>query len=160
MQTKEDIHKRNWFSKGRKGTTFVNFCGTNECTLRLERWLDSPDHWKLTTSTEWVWSRSWTHREWLKEVNFCGTNECTLRKERVARTRGWPKLYSSYVVVVGATEQPVSSAEEALSWLEVGNTARITGATQMNQRSSRSHAVFTILISKLLLHQECVMMSL
>ena len=51
-------------------------------------------------------------------------------------------------VVVGTTEQPVSSTEEALRWLEVGNTARVTGATQMNQRSSRSHAIFTLLIGK------------
>ena len=50
----------------------------------------------------------------------------------------------THTVVIGCTEHQVYSAEEALSLLEVGNAARITGATQMNQRSSRSHAIFTV----------------
>ncbi len=53
------------------------------------------------------------------------------------------------VVVMGVSEHLVSDAEEALGWLGLGNTARITAATKMNQRSSRSHALFTIHISKL-----------
>ena len=52
-------------------------------------------------------------------------------------------------VLLGAMEHIVCSADEALSWLESGNTARVTAATQMNQRSSRSHAVFTVHIGKL-----------
>ena len=47
-------------------------------------------------------------------------------------------------VLVGALELEVKSADEALGWLEAGNTARVTAATCMNQRSSRSHAVFTL----------------
>ena len=50
--------------------------------------------------------------------------------------------------VVGCSEQLVQSAEEALGWLGIGNAARVTGVTQMNQRSSRSHAVFTVHISE------------
>lgn len=50
--------------------------------------------------------------------------------------------------MIGCSEQLVKNAEEALVWLGVGNAARITGVTQMNKRSSRSHAVFTIHISK------------
>ena len=45
-------------------------------------------------------------------------------------------------------EVEVNSADEALGWLEAGNTARVTAATQMNQRSSRSHAVFTLHIGE------------
>ena len=52
------------------------------------------------------------------------------------------------LVVIGAMEIEVNSADEALGWLEVGNTARVTAATQMNQRSSRSHAVFTLHIGE------------
>ena len=52
-------------------------------------------------------------------------------------------------VVMGVSEHLVSDAEEALGWLGVGNAARITGATGMNQRSSRSHAVFTVHVSTL-----------
>lgn len=55
----------------------------------------------------------------------------------------------SNLVLYGAVEHVVFSAEEALGWLEAGNTARVTAATQMNQRSSRSHAVFTVHIGEL-----------
>uniref|UniRef100_A0A8C3WKQ8 Kinesin family member 27 n=1 Tax=Catagonus wagneri TaxID=51154 RepID=A0A8C3WKQ8_9CETA len=47
-------------------------------------------------------------------------------------------------VIVGAKECQVESAEEVLSLLEMGNAARRTGTTQMNEHSSRSHAIFTI----------------
>ncbi|XP_032532486.1 kinesin-like protein KIF27 isoform X5 [Chiroxiphia lanceolata] len=49
-------------------------------------------------------------------------------------------------VIVGAKEFQVECADEVLSLLESGNAARRTGTTQMNEHSSRSHAVFTISI--------------
>ncbi|XP_063505703.1 kinesin-like protein KIF27 isoform X4 [Pongo pygmaeus] len=49
-------------------------------------------------------------------------------------------------VIVGAKECHVESADEVMSLLEMGNAARHTGTTQMNEHSSRSHAVFTISI--------------
>ncbi|XP_042636611.1 kinesin-like protein KIF27 [Orycteropus afer afer] len=49
-------------------------------------------------------------------------------------------------VIVGAKECPVESADEVMSLLEMGNAARHTGTTQMNEHSSRSHAIFTISI--------------
>jgi hypothetical protein len=48
------------------------------------------------------------------------------------------------IVVSGVTEVPVSTVRDALQCLKVGNANRITGATKMNKRSSRSHAVFTL----------------
>ncbi|XP_058021703.1 kinesin-like protein KIF27 isoform X3 [Ahaetulla prasina] len=47
-------------------------------------------------------------------------------------------------VIVGAKDCQVESTEEVMSLLETGNAARHTGTTQMNEHSSRSHAVFTI----------------
>ncbi|XP_060055483.1 kinesin-like protein KIF27 isoform X2 [Erinaceus europaeus] len=47
-------------------------------------------------------------------------------------------------VIVGAKECQVESADEVISLLEMGNAARHTGTTQMNEHSSRSHAIFTI----------------
>ena len=38
----------------------------------------------------------------------------------------------------------MESADEVMSLLEMGNAARHTGTTQMNEHSSRSHAIFTI----------------
>ncbi|XP_064422496.1 kinesin-like protein KIF27 [Latimeria chalumnae] len=47
-------------------------------------------------------------------------------------------------VIIGAKECQVESADEVVSLLEAGNAARHTGTTQMNEHSSRSHAIFTI----------------
>lgn len=49
-------------------------------------------------------------------------------------------------VIVGAKECQVESMDEVMSLLEMGNAARHTGTTQMNEHSSRSHAIFTISI--------------
>lgn len=49
-------------------------------------------------------------------------------------------------VLVGAKDCQVENMAEVMSLLETGNAARHTGTTQMNEHSSRSHAVFTISI--------------
>ncbi|KAM4708217.1 kinesin-like protein KIF27 [Discoglossus pictus] len=49
-------------------------------------------------------------------------------------------------VIIGAKECQVESADEIMSLLESGSAARHTGTTQMNEHSSRSHAIFTIAI--------------
>lgn len=51
-----------------------------------------------------------------------------------------------FEVIVGAKEFQVECADEVISLLESGNAARHTGTTQMNEHSSRSHAIFTISI--------------
>ncbi|KAM9817173.1 kinesin-like protein kif7 [Neosynchiropus ocellatus] len=48
------------------------------------------------------------------------------------------------IVLSGVKECEVEGLDEVLSLLESGNTARHTGATQMNQNSSRSHTIFTL----------------
>ncbi|XP_072321803.1 kinesin-like protein kif7 [Eucyclogobius newberryi] len=48
------------------------------------------------------------------------------------------------IVLCGVKECEVEGLDEVLSFLESGNTARHTGATQMNPNSSRSHTIFTI----------------
>lgn len=52
------------------------------------------------------------------------------------------------LVVVGARESAVSSAEELLSLVEMSSAARQTCTTRMNDKSSRSHTVLTILINQ------------
>ncbi|XP_067827504.1 kinesin-like protein kif7 [Heptranchias perlo] len=47
-------------------------------------------------------------------------------------------------VLCGVKECEVEGLDEALSLLEIGNTAKHTGATQVNTHSSRSHTIFTI----------------
>ncbi|CAJ0947876.1 unnamed protein product [Ranitomeya imitator] len=51
-------------------------------------------------------------------------------------------------VIVGAKECQVESADEVMSLLDAGSAVRHTSTTQMNERSSRSHAIFTISISQ------------
>ncbi|KAH9630789.1 hypothetical protein HF086_001017 [Spodoptera exigua] len=52
------------------------------------------------------------------------------------------------VILPGITELPVTSTMETMMVLERGSSGRVTGSTAMNQASSRSHAVFTIVICK------------
>lgn len=50
--------------------------------------------------------------------------------------------------VIGATQQKVESAEEALLCLTRGMYRRVTGATAMNASSSRSHAIFSLIVEQ------------
>ncbi|XP_078494283.1 chromosome-associated kinesin KIF4 isoform X1 [Ciona intestinalis] len=48
--------------------------------------------------------------------------------------------------IIGLSEVLVSSPTETLEYMEVGNSARSTASTAMNSTSSRSHAIFTIVL--------------
>ena len=48
------------------------------------------------------------------------------------------------VKCVGLTEKYIVSMNEGIQLLVVGSKGRATGATAMNETSSRSHAIFTI----------------
>lgn len=50
------------------------------------------------------------------------------------------------VRIIGASMRPVRGVKEALGALRAGALARTTAATNMNSSSSRSHAVFTLLM--------------
>jgi kinesin family protein 2/24 len=52
------------------------------------------------------------------------------------------------VNVVGLTEKVVNSVDEVIKLIEHGNTARASGKTSANCNSSRSHAVFQIVLRK------------
>merc|ERR1712185_207832 len=53
---------------------------------------------------------------------------------------------SSGIYVEDLTEVQVSSHEEIEKLIAEGNKARSVAATRMNERSSRSHAIFTIML--------------
>ena len=48
------------------------------------------------------------------------------------------------IKIPGLTETPITSVEEAMTMLEKASGGRVTAATAMNARSSRSHAIFTL----------------
>uniref|UniRef100_UPI00398E6AC6 kinesin-like protein KIF27 n=1 Tax=Pristiophorus japonicus TaxID=55135 RepID=UPI00398E6AC6 len=51
-------------------------------------------------------------------------------------------------VIIGAKECEIETPDEMMSLLETGNAARHTGTTQMNEHSSRSHAIFTMYLNQ------------
>ncbi|XP_064537515.1 osmotic avoidance abnormal protein 3 [Drosophila montana] len=53
------------------------------------------------------------------------------------------------VTVPTLTTQAVMNAMDCYNWLSVGNKNRITGATLMNEKSSRSHTIFTISLEQI-----------
>ncbi|XP_067655399.1 kinesin-like protein KIF27 [Haliotis asinina] len=51
-------------------------------------------------------------------------------------------------VIIGVKEVECETLDDVMSLLESGSAARHTGSTQMNEHSSRSHSIFTIVISQ------------
>lgn len=68
--------------------------------------------------------------------------------DSVAGRRGGLKITeeAGQIVVQGVTVRVVHSAEEVLQCLHSGALARTTASTNMNSQSSRSHAIFTLII--------------
>lgn len=62
------------------------------------------------------------------------------------RIREFPRLG---MCILGATESIVSSPGDVARCLALGTLNRITGATEMNQRSSRSHTIFTLTLEQI-----------
>ncbi|CAI0405759.1 unnamed protein product [Linum tenue] len=63
---------------------------------------------------------------------------------------------SGVITLAGSTEVAVSSLEEMSACLEQGSLSRSTGSTNMNNQSSRSHAIFTITLEQMRkLHSDC-----
>ncbi|KAJ4962505.1 hypothetical protein NE237_022444 [Protea cynaroides] len=53
------------------------------------------------------------------------------------------------ITLAGSTEVAVSSLKEMAACLEQGSLSRATGSTNMNNQSSRSHAIFTITLEQM-----------
>ncbi|CAG2234318.1 KIF27 [Mytilus edulis] len=51
-------------------------------------------------------------------------------------------------VIIGAREVECESLDEIMSLLESGSSIRHTGSTQMNEHSSRSHSIFTVIVGQ------------
>ncbi|XP_057325623.1 kinesin-like protein KIF14 [Microplitis mediator] len=50
--------------------------------------------------------------------------------------------------VVDLSQHTVQSYEDLQTWLKVGNSQRATAATGMNEKSSRSHSIFSIIMTQ------------
>ena len=51
-------------------------------------------------------------------------------------------------VIIGAKEVECECLDEIMSLLETGSSVRHTGSTQMNEHSSRSHSIFTVVVGQ------------
>ncbi|XP_031778626.1 kinesin-like protein KIF14 isoform X2 [Nasonia vitripennis] len=50
--------------------------------------------------------------------------------------------------IVDLSQHTVQSYEDLKTWLKVGNSQRATAATGMNEKSSRSHSIFSIILTQ------------
>ncbi|KAL7683726.1 putative kinesin-like protein [Plasmopara halstedii] len=67
----------------------------------------------------------------------------TLSKQLAIREDG-----EGNIVVAGVKSEPADSKEAVFRHFIVGGTSRVTGSTLMNELSSRSHAIFTLLLEQ------------
>lgn len=66
-------------------------------------------------------------------------------------SNGGPRIRENeagHTVLMGAETPLVASAQEVLQLLTVGTLARHTSATLMNEHSSRSHSIFTVMMEQ------------
>ena len=56
--------------------------------------------------------------------------------------------HKQQVQVVGLKEETITSADDVLRLISHGNNVRTSGVTSANNHSSRSHAVFQIILRK------------
>lgn len=57
-------------------------------------------------------------------------------------------ILNSVNISTNRTIKPIHGPQDAMRCLQQGALARTTASTQMNAQSSRSHAIFTILIKR------------
>ncbi|KAI9270989.1 hypothetical protein EDC94DRAFT_596739 [Helicostylum pulchrum] len=53
-----------------------------------------------------------------------------------------------HIIWTGLKEVPVSNTEDVLRYLQLGTENRATGSTDMNAKSSRSHAIFSVTLKQ------------
>ncbi|EQC25256.1 hypothetical protein SDRG_16863 [Saprolegnia diclina VS20] len=55
---------------------------------------------------------------------------------------------NGHIVVAGAQSRAVQTPDDVMRLLSMGTGARVTGSTNMNEQSSRSHAIFTLMLQQ------------
>ncbi|CAN7003867.1 unnamed protein product [Brassica oleracea var. botrytis] len=78
----------------------------------------------------------------------------TTSNGKVAHVPGKPPIQiretsNGVITLAGSTEVSVSTLKEMAACLDQGSISRATGSTNMNNQSSRSHAIFTITVEQM-----------
>eukprot|EP00210_Caulerpa_lentillifera_P007067 g6760.t1 len=85
------------------------------------------------------------HKEEIRDLLVYGENKAKMNRTTTVSVREMP---GGGVCLAGATEREVRSKEETGELLMLGSQFRATASTNMNSRSSRSHAIFTITLEQ------------
>lgn len=98
-------------------------------------------------------------KEFTVKVGFVEIHKEEIKDLLSARTSKSPLVHirevpGGGIVLAGAHEVEVTNQEDMIAVLERGTCLRATGATGMNQRSSRSHAIFTITVEQRTLEKD------
>jgi hypothetical protein len=71
-----------------------------------------------------------------------------LARDRNAAVRIQENPDNGQIVIKNAATFQVNSSDEVLNTLRIGAINRTTGSTNMNEKSSRSHAIFSLHIKQ------------
>ncbi|XP_074581994.1 kinesin-like protein KIN-4A [Curcuma longa] len=92
-------------------------------------------------------------RDLLDSTTVCKVEVCNGQIGKVATPGKSPvqirESSNGIITLSGSTEVDVSTQNEMAACLEQGSISRATGSTNMNNQSSRSHAIFTITLEQL-----------
>ncbi|KAJ4900849.1 Kinesin-like protein FRA1 [Raphanus sativus] len=97
------------------------------------------------------------HKEEVQDLldpSTINRSDTTSSNGKVAHVPGKPPIQiressNGVITLAGSTEVTVSSLKEMAACLEQGSVSRATGSTNMNNQSSRSHAIFTISVEQM-----------
>ncbi|KAL0685713.1 hypothetical protein Bca4012_052561 [Brassica carinata] len=95
------------------------------------------------------------HKEEVQDLLDPSNNKSdTTSNGKVAHVPGKPSIQiretsNGVITLAGSTEVGVSTLKEMAAYLDQGSISRATGSTNMNNQSSRSHAIFTITVEQM-----------
>ncbi|PFX27213.1 Chromosome-associated kinesin KIF4A [Stylophora pistillata] len=126
------------------GTAFTTCNETSEERGVIPRLIETVFHWinERKEKTEFLLKASFLeiHNEEIHDL----LNPCPPDESKIAIR----ETHDGGIKIAGLQEVVVTSGADMVRCLEQGSASRATGATAMNSRSSRSHAIFTITLEQ------------
>lgn len=126
------------------GTAFTTCNETSEERGVIPRLIETVFHWinERKEKTDFLLKASFLeiHNEEIHDLlNPCSSEECKIAIR---------ETHDGGIKIAGLQEVVVTCGADMVRCLEQGSASRATGATAMNSRSSRSHAIFTITLEQ------------
>ncbi|RMX37661.1 hypothetical protein pdam_00004296 [Pocillopora damicornis] len=126
------------------GTAFTTCNETSDERGVIPRLIETVFHWinERKEKTDFLLKASFLeiHNEEIHDLlNPCSSEECKIAIR---------ETHDGGIKIAGLQEVVVTCGADMVRCLEQGSASRATGATAMNSRSSRSHAIFTITLEQ------------